>query len=126
MSYLVKNTDIVICIPIEHLMQALTGKGLYADNDELIDYLKKHNKIKNNYGDYQLKDDDDNKFYPINTIMDKVLIIKHRNVFIKNREWIADKYTNVTRAIVDNDIPGEKGVEIAHKLIDKVNKIVMK
>lgn len=126
MSYLVKSTDIVICIPIKHLIDALTGKGLYADDNGLINYLKKHNKIKNNYGDYQLKDDDDNKFYPVNTIMDKVLIIKHRNVFIKSKEWIADKYTDVTRAIVDNDIPGGKGVEAAHKLIDKVNKIVMK
>lgn len=126
MSYLVKNTDIVIAIPIEHLVDILTEKKFYSYDDGLIDYLKKHNKIINNYGNYQLRDDNDNKFYPINTIMDKVLIVKHRNVFIKNREWIVDKYTNVTRAIVDNDIPGEKGVEVAHKLMDKVNKIVMK
>lgn len=126
MSYFVKNTDIVIAIPIEHLVDLLTEKKFYAYDDDLIDYLNKHNKIKNNYGNYQIKDDDDNKFHPINTIMDKVLIVKHRNVFIKSREWIIDKYTSITRAIVDNDIPGREGVEVAHKLIDKVNKIVMK
>ena len=126
MSYLTKTTDLVIAIPIEHLLDALTTKKFYTDDDGLIDYLKRHNKIINNYGNYQIRDDNDNKFYPVNTIMDKVLIVKHRNVFIKSREWIVEKYTNVTRAIVDNDIPGKEGVEVAQKLIDKVNKVIMK
>ena len=126
MSYLAKTTDLVVATTVSELISILNKDGKYYDVHGVLNYLKKHNKIVNNYGDYQIKDDDDNKFYPINTIVDKVIIIKHRNVFIKSRQWIREKYTDVSRAIIDNDIPGKKGVEEADKLMNEIDSKIMK
>ena len=126
MSYLAKTTDLVVATTVSELISILNKDGKYYDVHGVLNYLKKHNKIINNYGDYQIKDDDDNKFYPINTIVDKVIIIKHRNVFIKSRQWIREKYTDVSRAIIDNDIPGKKGVEEADKLMNEIDSKIMK
>lgn len=126
MSYLAKTTDLVVATTVSELISILNKDGKYYDVHGVLNYLKKHNKIIDNYGDYQIKDDDDNKFYPINTIVDKVIIIKHRNVFIKSRQWIREKYTNVSRAIVDNDIPGKNGIEETRKLMNEIDSKIMK
>ena len=126
MSYLAKTTDLVVVTTVSELISILNKDGKYYDVHGVLNYLKKHNKIINNYGDYQIKDDDDNKFYPINTIVDKVIIIKHRNVFIKSRQWIREKYTDVSRAIVDNDIPGKNGIEKTRKLMNEIDSKIMK
>ena len=114
--YIVKKTDIVCCMPVEEVVNYIEQKI----GDDFTKYLWLKKKVKKNYGDYQFYDDNDKQWYPISKLKGYYVLAKHRNVFLKSKEWVEDKYWDINHSmyVIKDDNYKEK--------VEELNKLLLK